>query len=109
MTSTLAGGGRLSTLARGGWLSTLVRGGSLSASTWGWLGPVLSLPRGSSGWSLSSGQPWWERLTTRVGIRCPRCQLPLEVGDKMNQALLDYSPVIVAPLADPTSKLAEAL
>ena len=27
----------------------------------------------------------------------------------MNQALLDYSPVIVAPLADPTSKLAEAL
>ena len=27
----------------------------------------------------------------------------------MNQALLGYSPVIVAPLADPTSKLAEAL
>ena len=27
----------------------------------------------------------------------------------MKQALLGYSPVIVAPLADPTSKLAEAL
>ena len=27
----------------------------------------------------------------------------------VNQALLGYSPVIVAPLADPTSKLAEAL
>ena len=27
----------------------------------------------------------------------------------MNQALLGYSPVIVAPLANPTSKLAEAL
>ena len=44
-----------------------------------------------------------------MGIRCPKCQLPLEVGNEMNQALLGYSPVIVAPLADPTSKLAEAL
>ena len=42
-------------------------------------------------------------------MRCPRYRLPLEAGDEMNQALLGYSPVIVAPLADPTSKLAEAL
>ena len=44
-----------------------------------------------------------------MGIRCPRHRLPLEVGDEMKQALLGYSPVVVAPLADPTSKLAEAL
>ena len=44
-----------------------------------------------------------------MGIRCPRHQLPLEAGDEMKQALLGYSPVVVAPLADPTSKLAEAL
>ena len=95
--SALAGDGRLSTLAEGGRLSTLVRGGSLSASTGGWLGPVLSPPRGFSGWSLSLGRPRWERSTTRVGIRCPRCQPPFEVGDEMKQALLGYSPVIIAP------------
>ena len=61
----------------------LVQGGSLSTSIGGWLGPVLSPPRGSSGWSLGLGRPHWERSTTRVGIRCPRHQLPLEVGDKM--------------------------
>ena len=109
MTSHPGWGSRLSALAGGGQLSTLVQGGSLSTSTGGWLGPVLSLPRGSSSWSLGLGWPRWERSTTRVGIRCPRHRLPLEVGDKMNQALLGYSPVIVAPLADPTSKLAEAL
>ena len=27
----------------------------------------------------------------------------------MDQALLDYSPVVIAPLADPSSKVAEAL
>ena len=44
-----------------------------------------------------------------MGNRSPWHWLPLEVGDEMNQALLGYSPVIVVPLADPTSKLAEAL
>ena len=44
-----------------------------------------------------------------MGIRFPSHWLPLEVENEMNQALLGYSPVIVAPLVDPTSKLAEAL
>ena len=35
--------------------------------------------------------------------------LPCEVGDEMDQALLDYSSVVVPSLADPSSEIAEAL
>ena len=86
-----------------------VLGGSLSAPTGGWLGPVWSFPRGSSRWSLSLSWLRWKRFTTRVGIRCPRPWLPCKVGVKMDQALLDYSPVVVPTLADPSSKITEAL
>ena len=44
-----------------------------------------------------------------MGIRCPRHWLPGEMGDEMDQALLNYSPVVVPALADPSSKMAEAL
>ena len=50
-----------------------------------------------------------EEVYHKGGIRCPRHWLPLEVRDEMDQALLGYPPVVIAPLADPSSNVAEAL
>ena len=81
----------------------------MSTPTGGWLGPLRSFPRGSSRWSLGLSRLWWKRFTTRVGIRCPRHWLPGKVGDEMDQALLDYSPVVIPTLADPSGEITEAL
>ena len=59
--------------------------------------------------SLGLGQPSWKRFTTWASVQHPRHWLPLEVWDKMDQALLGYSPVVIAPLADPSGEVAEAL
>ena len=43
-----------------------------------------------------------------MGVRSPRGWLPCEVRDVMDQALLGYTPVVIAPYADPSSKVAKA-
>ena len=43
-----------------------------------------------------------------MGVGLPRRWLPSEVRDEMDQALLDYPPVVIASKADPSGKLAEA-
>ena len=43
-----------------------------------------------------------------MGIGSPGGWLPCEVRDLMDQALLDYLPVVIAPYANPSGEVAKA-
>ena len=106
--STLLGDCGHSALAGGGLPSALAQSRFLSAPTGGGLTPALLLARGSRGWSLGWKRVRWEWLTTRTGVRGPRGWLPCKVWDLVGQTLLDYSPVVIAPYANPSGELAKA-
>ena len=106
--STLLGGCGRSALAGGGRPSGLAQSGFLSAPTGGGLTPALLLARGSRGWSLGWRRVRRERLTTRTGIGGPGGWSPCKVWGLVGQTLLDYSPVVIAPYANPSGELAKA-
>ena len=106
--STLLGGCGRSALAGGGRPSALAQSGFLSAPTGGGLTPALLLARGSHGWSLGWRRVRREWLTTRMGVGGPGGQSPCEVWDLVGQTLLDYSPVVIAPYANPSGEVAKA-
>ena len=106
--SSLLGGGGCSALAGGGRPSALARSGFLLAPIGGVLTPALLLARGSCGGSVGWRRVRREWLTTRMGVGGPGGWLPCKVWDLVGQTLLDYSPVVIAPYANPSGELAKA-